>query len=192
MTKPPISTSRVLINLFSLAILGFCALIVIIPVVLIFALRSPQNPIDATQFNPNRQAILDTTSVTQIIPKQVGSFALQESTNHEARENIQQDIFAIYKNNAHQTVYLNVLQTSNLTEYRSFLSQGANCGDCAGTAKLYTKAPTSYGYAFCACIRFAQHTLSWLNGNWVISVSTASTLQSDGETLLNFIKNYPF
>lgn len=189
MNKQPVTTLRILINIFSISVLGSCALAIII---LYFLLRPQQSPMDATQFNTNRQTALDTTPITQIIPKQVGDFALQEFTNNETNQNIQQNIFAIYKNNYYQAVHLTAQLSINTPDYRPFLSLGTMCGECGGKVKLYTKAPTSYGYAFCACMGFAQHTLAWINGHWLLGISSASTLQGDGNTLLNFANNYPY
>jgi hypothetical protein len=151
--------------------------------------------IDADQFSANRRVLPDDASDEMIAPNQVGNFMLESNRHPDPPlpTGIPQLLFAVYETKGGQSISLRASLVSDNRYRQNALSNGTNCGDCAGSlAQLYSKLNISYGYAFCGCWHYAQHTLNWTSGNWVLSATAASTFNTDGQTLLQFVNNYPF
>jgi len=156
--------------------------------------RSPGNPIDPSQFSTNRQPMADDIPDEEIAPPQVGEFVLHEVVdNLQFASHPERYVFATYQTSDGKMVRITALLFSDDSRPReSILTTGTQCGDCMGSAQVSTDGDIPYGYAFCGCIGFAQHTFNWVNGRWVLSVEAASTFQSDGATLIEFVNSYPF
>jgi hypothetical protein len=186
------SVLRGIAFLFFLAILAMALLAIMISCYFFSALRH-RTSIDPAQFSTSRQTMADDIPDEQITPPQVGEFVLQEIyVNVQFASNVDRHIFATYQTSDEEMVRITALLFTDSNALESLLSRGTDCGDCAGSAQVFRDADIPYGYAFCGCFGFAQHTFNWMNGRWVLSVEAASTLKSDGSTLIEFVNSYPY
>jgi hypothetical protein len=150
------------------------------------------SPIDANRFNTSRQYLSKDLPIDEIAPTQIGEFMRIDLTDDNAYLNYERAIRATYANSNGQRVDLSAFLGTPYSD-KSFLSSQLGCGDCAGNPPaVYTDTDISYAYEFCSCWFFASHDIRWINGDWKLRASAASTLKSDGETLIKFVSSYPF
>ncbi|MBA3867749.1 MAG: hypothetical protein H0X30_01195 [Anaerolineae bacterium] len=147
---------------------------------------------DAQRFNTNRQRLPDNALETQIFPQQIGGYVLQPPKNMSRSTDASKEFFRDYKLDSGGTINLYVLSPVKNHTQASLLSIGTECGDAVGTAQLFPKAVMPYEYTFCDLWTFNQHTFNWINGNWLLSASSASTLQSDTNMLIEFVNLYNY
>jgi hypothetical protein len=72
----------------------------------------------------------------------------------------------------------------------------ANFADRAGgkdagatVIKLHPESPIPYGYGVYSATTYVYYEFTWINGDWIIRVSTR---EAGGESLLRFANSYPF
>lgn len=152
-----------------------------------------RSPVDANRFSTNRQYLSKDLPIDEIVPIQVGEFMRKELTNEVSTLNYERELLATYENENGQRVDLAAYLDTNHADDRAFLARRSGCGDCvASTPVVHTDTNVAYGYGFCGCMFYAHHQFRWINGDWQLSASAASTQKGDGETLLAFLSSYPF
>ncbi len=152
-----------------------------------------QDAIDPQLFNTNREPLPDDAVEAQIFPQQIGEYLLQPSIDRAERTDSQRSYFHEYKLPFGGTIHFRVSLLKDDYSQEKLLSSGTNCGDGSGPAKVFSDERLPFGYAICNSF-FARthHTLNWINGNWILSASSASILNSDGNMLLDFVNQYDY
>jgi hypothetical protein len=159
-----------------------------------YIFNSSPSQIDLSQFNTNRISLAEDAAEEVIMPSQVGNFLLDSIQNNDEYmpPEFQRDLFAQYKTQSGEEIRLSASLISDDRYRTNMLYTGESCADCGSKpAQVNTTPNMSYAYAFCGCWNFAQHTLNWTNGHWVLSASAASTLHTDSSDLLKFVNDYP-
>ncbi len=159
----------------------------------LLALYSARPEID-TQFNVNRVSFPSNPSDSTVFPQPIGDFQRQ-AVESDFAANPGSNGSAKYSDHDGKEISLVVyLSASTSQQYQidAYLSQ-PNCGaEVAGTAKVHVGARVIYSYRNCSTLTFQQYDFIWINRNWVIRATAASTYHSDPETLLYFVNNYPY
>jgi len=147
---------------------------------------------DAQRFNTNRQPLPNNALEAQIFPQQVGNYMLQPPNGVSPNTDSSGYFWRDYKLFGGGTISLYVRSLEKNFSQTSLLSSGAECGDAMGTIQLFPKAIMPYGYTFCDLWTYSQHRFNWINGNWFLRASAASTLQSDANMLIEFVHLYSY
>jgi hypothetical protein len=81
-------------------------------------------------------------------------------------------------------------QSPSLQDLFTGFGSRAGGNDAGATViKLHPESPIPYGYGVYSAATYVYYEFTWLNGNWIIRVSTR---EAGGESLLRFANSYPF
>jgi hypothetical protein len=149
------------------------------------------SPVDK-RFNMRRKPLADDTAGALILKERAGDFLRSGLTvdTLDATEGRRHGIATYDVEGKTVTLEVERFETTPTLEmaFADFLSRAG--GEARfSTLTLHPEAQLPYGYAVFAGLEYTYYEFSWINGNWILRVSTRD---AGAEALLRFANGYTF
>jgi hypothetical protein len=170
-------------SIIGLILIGFFIIILV-------AIRNI--PIDR-RFSLNRTSLQNNVLDDTLFPRRIGDFEQDHvAENINFKEGNTQWKHAQYKDANGRRIDLTIRIVN--TDFKSVLDELflLRCGHIKGSSIFHYDLNFPYRFGECSYEDFHEYNFMWINGEWLISVTAASTMASDIQNLLHFVNSYPY